>query len=120
VTGAVVGAVVGVVLLLAAVLVAVRIVRDYQRDGIARLVGEAEARKQAAILEAEGDRQAAILRAEGFALALQKIYEVAHTIDANTMRLQYLDALKQIGSSDATKIIVPIDLVDLAGKVAKS
>ncbi len=77
----------------------------------------AEGLKQAAILEAEGDRQAAILRAEGFALALQKIFEVAHTVDANTMRLQYLDALKQIGTSDATKIVVPMDLGDLIGSV---
>jgi regulator of protease activity HflC (stomatin/prohibitin superfamily) len=78
----------------------------------------AEGSKQAAILEAEGARQAAILRAEGFALALSKIFEVAHTVDANTMRLQYLDALKQIGTSDATKIVVPMDLGDLIGGVA--
>ncbi len=78
----------------------------------------AEGSKQAAILEAEGDRQAAILRAEGFALALSKIFEVAHTVDANTMRLQYLEALKQIGTSDATKIVVPMDLGDLISGVA--
>jgi regulator of protease activity HflC (stomatin/prohibitin superfamily) len=77
----------------------------------------AEGSKQAAILEAEGDRQAAILRAEGFALALSKIFEVAHTVDANTMRLQYLDALKQIGSSDSTKIVVPMELGDLIESV---
>jgi regulator of protease activity HflC (stomatin/prohibitin superfamily) len=77
----------------------------------------AEGEKQAKILSAEGDRQAAILRAEGFALALGKIFEVAHTVDANTMRLQYLDALKQIGTSDATKIVVPMDLGDLLGSV---
>jgi regulator of protease activity HflC (stomatin/prohibitin superfamily) len=75
----------------------------------------AEGEKQAAILSAEGDRQAAILRAEGFALALSKIFEVAHTVDANTMRLQYLDALKQIGTSDATKIVVPMELADVLG-----
>ena len=77
----------------------------------------AEGEKQAKILSAEGDRQAAILRAEGFALALGKIFEVAHTVDANTMRLQYLEALKQIGTSDATKIVVPMDLGDLLGDV---
>src|SRR2546426_9856107 len=42
----------------------------------------AEGSKQAAILSAEGDRQAAILRAEGFSLALSKIFDVAHGIDA--------------------------------------
>jgi len=77
----------------------------------------AEGDKQAKILSAEGDRQAAILRAEGFALALGKIFEVAHTVDANTMRLQYLDALKQIGTSDATKIVVPMDLADMLGGI---
>ncbi len=77
----------------------------------------AEGQKQAAILSAEGDRQAAILRSEGFSLALQKIFEVAHTVDSNTMRLQYLEALKQIGTSDATKIVVPMELGDLLGGV---
>ena len=70
----------------------------------------AEGDKQAAILSAEGDRQAAILRAEGFSLALAKIFEVAQGIDAKTMRLQYLDALKQIGASPSTKLVVPMEL----------
>ena len=78
----------------------------------------AEGDKQAKILSAEGDRQAAILRAEGFALALSKIFEVAHTVDANTMRLQYLDALKEIGASDSTKIVVPMELADALARIA--
>src|SRR5439155_16784150 len=69
----------------------------------------AEGQKQAAILSAEGDRQAAILRAEGFSLALSKIFDVARGLDANTMSLQYLDALKQIGSSPSTKFVVPME-----------
>jgi regulator of protease activity HflC (stomatin/prohibitin superfamily) len=73
----------------------------------------AEGNKQAAILNAEGDRQAAILRAEGFSLALSKIFDVAKGIDANTMSLQYLDALKQIGSSPSTKFVVPLELAQL-------
>jgi regulator of protease activity HflC (stomatin/prohibitin superfamily) len=77
----------------------------------------AEGEKQAVILSAEGDRQAAILRAEGFALALSKIFEVAKTVDANTMRLQYLDALKEIGGSDATKIVVPMELADALARL---
>jgi regulator of protease activity HflC (stomatin/prohibitin superfamily) len=77
----------------------------------------AEGEKQAAILTAEGDRQAAILRAEGFSLALGKIFEVAQTIDANTMSLQYLEALKQIGNSPATKLVVPMELTGLLSKV---
>ena len=73
----------------------------------------AEGDRQAAILKAEGDRQAAILRAEGFALALQKIFEVASTVDAKTMSLQYLDTLKALGASPATKIIFPLEFTSL-------
>ncbi|MGZ4113633.1 MAG: SPFH domain-containing protein [Actinomycetota bacterium] len=77
----------------------------------------AEGNKQSAILNAEGDRQAAILRAEGFSLALSKIFEVARGLDANTMSLQYLDALKQIGASPSTKFVVPMELSQLLASV---
>jgi regulator of protease activity HflC (stomatin/prohibitin superfamily) len=73
----------------------------------------AEGEKQAAILKAEGDKQAAILRAEGFSLALQKIFEVASTVDTKTMSLQYLEALKALGASPATKIIFPLEFTSL-------
>jgi regulator of protease activity HflC (stomatin/prohibitin superfamily) len=73
----------------------------------------AEGSKQSAILTAEGERQSAILRAEGYAMALQRIFEVASTIDDNTMRLQYLDALKQVGTSPSSKIVVPMELAGL-------
>jgi regulator of protease activity HflC (stomatin/prohibitin superfamily) len=73
----------------------------------------AEGNKQSAILNAEGDRQAAILRAEGFALALTKIYEAAQNVDAKTMSLQYLEALKQIGLSPSTKFVIPLELTNL-------
>ena len=73
----------------------------------------AEGDKQAAVLKAEGDKQAAILRAEGFALALQKVFEVASTVDAKTMGLQYLDALKALGASPATKIVFPLEFTSL-------
>ncbi len=73
----------------------------------------AEGEKQAAILKAEGDRQAAILRAEGFALALGKIFEVAKTVDTNTMSLQYLEALKSLGAGPATKFVFPMEFTKL-------
>jgi len=76
-----------------------------------------EGQKQAAILSAEGDRQAAILRAEGFSLALDKIFQIARAVDANTMSLQYLDALKQIGASPSTKFVVPMELAGLLSSV---
>ncbi len=78
----------------------------------------AEGSKQAAILTAEGERQAAILRAEGFALALQKIFETASTVDDKTMQLQYLDALKQVGMSASSKIVVPMELSGLVAAFA--
>jgi len=74
----------------------------------------AEGSKQAAILEAEGQRQAQILKAEGFALALTRIYESAQTVDAKTMTLQYLDALRALGASPSTKFVLPTEFTALA------
>src|SRR6266851_9856160 len=59
----------------------------------------AEGEKQANILQAEGDKQAAILRAEGFALALRTVFETASQVDAKTLGLQYLEALKVVGAA---------------------
>lgn len=73
----------------------------------------AEGEKQSAILRAEGERQAAILRAEGFALALAKVYEAARTVDAKTMSLQYLEALKVLGQSSSSKIVIPMEFTEL-------
>jgi regulator of protease activity HflC (stomatin/prohibitin superfamily) len=78
---------------------------------------KAEGERQARILNAEGERQAAILRAEGFALALAKIFEVAKGVDAKTMSLQYLDALKSLGASPATKFVLPLELTSLLSGV---
>ena len=71
----------------------------------------AEGTKQAAILGAEGERQAAILRAEGLAAGLDRIFAVGRGLDRNTMQLQYLEVLKQVGVSPSTKIVVPMDLL---------
>jgi len=70
----------------------------------------AEGQRQAAILGAEGERQAEILRAEGFALALDKVFQTARLVDSKTMSLQYLETLRQIGGSQATKLLVPVEL----------
>lgn len=74
---------------------------------------KAEGEKEAAILRAEGERQAQILRAEGFAMALERIFSVARTLDANTMTLQYLEALKALGASPATKFVFPMEFTRL-------
>jgi len=78
---------------------------------------KAEGDRQARILNAEGERQAAILRAEGFSLALSKIFEVAKGVDAKTMSLQYLEALKSLGASPATKFVLPLELTSLLSGV---
>ncbi len=78
----------------------------------------AEGDKQSNILQAEGARQAAILRAEGFSLAIDKINDTASHADQRTMTLQYLDALKQLGSSPATKFIIPTEFTALAAPLA--
>lgn len=69
----------------------------------------AEGDKQSAILRAEGEREAQLLRAEGFSRALERIYEVAQTVDSKTMTLQYFETLKDIGASPATKYIFPME-----------
>lgn len=73
----------------------------------------AEGDKQSAILQAEGQRQAQLLRAEGFSLALDKINEAAGHADTRTMTLQYLDALRQLGSSPSTKFVIPTEFTTL-------
>jgi len=76
-------------------------------------INVAEGDKAAAILRAEGERQSAILRAEGFALALDKVFSVAQTVDSKTMSLQYLDTLRALGNSPATKFVVPMEFTSM-------
>jgi regulator of protease activity HflC (stomatin/prohibitin superfamily) len=77
----------------------------------------AEGQKQAQILSAEGEREAAVLRAQGYADALQRIYDTAQNVDANTMTLQYVEALKQIGVSSSTKWVLPMELTRMLGEL---
>jgi regulator of protease activity HflC (stomatin/prohibitin superfamily) len=70
----------------------------------------AEGNRQAAILGAEGERQSAILRAEGLAAGLERISTVGRNLDATTLRLQYLETLKDVGTGPSTKIVVPMEL----------
>jgi regulator of protease activity HflC (stomatin/prohibitin superfamily) len=83
---------------------------DGKRDAAVRV---AEGQRQATILEAEGARQAAILRAEGYSQALEQISTIATHLDSQTMSLQYLDALKALGASPATKLVVPAEFTSL-------
>ena len=100
-----------------------------QADGIKEAaITVAEGEKQAAILKAEGnraseilnaegDQQATVLRAEGYAEALKAIHGVAQGVDANTMTLQYVDALKELGSRDSTKFVLPLELTKMLGNL---
>jgi regulator of protease activity HflC (stomatin/prohibitin superfamily) len=80
-------------------------------------INVAEGTKQAEILKAEGDRQAAILRAQGFSEALQQIFSAAKGVDEKTMALQYLEALKALGASPATKFVIPTEFTQLVGPI---
>jgi regulator of protease activity HflC (stomatin/prohibitin superfamily) len=78
---------------------------------------EAEGAREAQILRAEGSRQAAILNAEGYAMGLDRIFAVAARVDKNTMGLQYLEMMKQLGQGASTKWIIPMDLSAMAGPI---
>jgi regulator of protease activity HflC (stomatin/prohibitin superfamily) len=75
-------------------------------------VNIAEGKQKATILAAEASRQSAILNAEGYSKGLEKILAVGQTLDQKTMLLQYLDTLKQVGTSQSTKIVVPMEVLD--------
>jgi|TARA_B110000438_G_scaffold57732_1_gene57758 regulator of protease activity HflC (stomatin/prohibitin superfamily) len=78
---------------------------------------KAEGDRQAEILAAEGDQQATVLRATGYAEALAAIHKVASGVDANTMTLQYVDALKTLGEGESTKFILPLELTKMLGGI---
>jgi regulator of protease activity HflC (stomatin/prohibitin superfamily) len=73
----------------------------------------AEGEKQSAILKAEGEQKAQVLKADGYAKALEEIFSAAKGIDSNTMLLQYFEALKTLGSTNATKFVIPVELTSL-------
>ncbi len=74
---------------------------------------QAEGLRQADILQAQGEQQATVLRADGFSTALDRIYNVARTVDARTMSLQYFDTLKSLGASPSTKFIFPMEFTSM-------
>lgn len=79
----------------------------------------AEGEREAAILRAEGERQAQLLQAQGRAAALQALIEEARNLDDKTMMLQYLDALREVGSSPSTKFVVPMEVTSLVSDIAR-
>jgi regulator of protease activity HflC (stomatin/prohibitin superfamily) len=88
---------------------AINVAEGEKQSNILRAEGE----KQGNILRAEGEKQAQLLRAEGFASALERIYQVANTVDPKTMTLQYFETLKSIGASPSTKYIFPLEFTGM-------
>ena len=80
----------------------------------------AEGARQSAILQAEGEKQAQLLKAQGYAAALKAIEEEAHQAGDNTLQLEYLNTLREIGSSPATKMVLPLDILRMAQRFTGS
>jgi regulator of protease activity HflC (stomatin/prohibitin superfamily) len=95
---------------------AITIAEGQRQAAILRAEGE----KQSAILEAEGQRQAQLLKAQGFSKALEAIYEEAKKIDSNTLLLQYLDTLREVGNTPSTKFVIPMELTSMMQRFTDS
>ena len=101
-----------------------------RRESILKAEGEkksailiAEGEKESAILRAEAKKEAQIREAEGEAEALLKIKNAeaegikilkAASPDNKIITLKSLEALKEVANGQATKIIVPSDLQNIA------
>jgi len=79
---------------------------------------KAEGARQAAILEAQGQREAQLLKAEGYAKSLEEIHKTASTLDEKTMALQYMEMLEEIGKSNSSKWIIPMEITSFVQNFA--
>jgi len=84
----------------------------------------AEAEKAAVILQAEASKEAAIREAEGEAQAILNVQKAtadglsmlkAVNADAALIKLKSLEALQKVADGQATKIIIPSDIQNIAG-----
>ncbi len=87
---------------------------------------EAEGKKQALILEAEAEKEAAIQKAKGEAEAIREVQEAKAAglkmlkeaqIDESVVKLRSLEAFEKAAEGQATKIIIPADIQNMAGIV---
>jgi regulator of protease activity HflC (stomatin/prohibitin superfamily) len=87
---------------------------------------KAEAEKAAVILQAEAAKEAAIREAEGQAQAILNIQKAtadgltmlkAVNADEALIKIKSLEALQKVADGQATKIIIPSDIQNLAGLV---
>ncbi len=104
-----------------------------RREAILRAEGEkrsailvAEGQKESVILQAEAKKEAAIREAEGAAEAILKVQtataeglEKIKAVQANEalIKLKSLETLEAVANGQATKLIIPADLQNMAGLV---
>ena len=104
-----------------------------RREAILRAEGEkrsailvAEGQKESKILEAEASKEAAIRRAEGEAEAILKVQTATAEgleriksvrADEALVKLKSLETLEAVADGQATKLIIPADLQNMAGLV---
>jgi regulator of protease activity HflC (stomatin/prohibitin superfamily) len=87
----------------------------------------AEGQKQAMILQAEAEKEAAIQKAKGEAEAIREVQEAKASgmkmlkeagMDDKVLKLRSLEAFEAASNGQATKIIIPSDIQNLAGVVS--
>ena len=88
---------------------AIRVAEGEKEAAILR----AEAKKQAALREAEGQAQAILAVQEATAKGLQMVKDVG--ADDGLIAIKGLEALEKVGQGASTKIIIPSDLLGIAG-----
>ena len=87
---------------------------------------EAEGKKQSMILEAEAQKEAAVQKARGEAQAILEVQKATAEgiamireakADEAVIKMRSLEALEKVADGQATKIIIPSDIQNLAGVV---
>ena len=87
----------------------------------------AEAEKESAILQAEANKERSIREAEGEAEAILKVQQAtakglsmikAAQVDDAVIKIKSLEALARVADGQATKIIIPSEIQNLAGLVS--
>jgi regulator of protease activity HflC (stomatin/prohibitin superfamily) len=84
-----------------------------------QLEATAELKSRAAKAEAEGYHAAQVKKADADAIALEKLNKVAITLDDKLLLLRYLDTLSELGKSPSTKLVLPMELIDLTRAFAE-
>ena len=87
-------------------------------------IKKAEADKAAEVLHAEAHKEVMVLEAEGKAEAILKVQEATADgirkikeagIDSAILQFKSIEAMKDVANGNATKVIIPSDITNLAG-----